>query len=159
MNQGILKGWEKWTDLPPIFISELLNRYGLISWRLLLHFIFVVFFANDLQVDLVLARNIALLLEQQSGIPIKYCIEVASRRLDSTMTYSTRAPNTKRMHANIQASIAVSPSALGVLVVTLLKMLTSTRNRVTRRAILPGITSIGIRNEIQDTITKRPREE
>ena len=74
------------------------------------------------------------------------------------MTYSTRAPNTKRMHANIQASIAVSPSALGVLVVTLLKMLTSTRNRVTRRAILPGITSIGIKNEIQDTITKRPRE-
>ena len=50
-----------------------------------MHFIFVVFFANDLQVDLVLARNIALLLEQQCGIPTKYCIEVASRRLDSTM--------------------------------------------------------------------------
>ena len=50
-----------------------------------MHFIFVVFFANDLQVDLVLARNIALLLEQQSGIPIKYCIKVASRRLDSTL--------------------------------------------------------------------------
>ena len=50
-----------------------------------MHFIFVVFFANDLQVDLVLARNIALLLEQQCGIPTKYCIEVASRRLDSMM--------------------------------------------------------------------------
>ena len=71
-------------------------------------------------------------------------------------TYSIRAPNTKRMQANIQASMAVRPSALGVLVVTLLKMLTSTRNKVTRRAILPGITSIGMRNDIQDTITNRP---
>ena len=71
-------------------------------------------------------------------------------------TYSIRAPNTNRMHANIHASIAVSPSALGVLVVTLLKMLTKTRNRVTSRAILPGITSIGIRNEIQLTMTKSP---
>ena len=33
----------------------------------------------------MLARNIALLLEQQCGIPTKYCIEVASRRLDSMM--------------------------------------------------------------------------
>ena len=67
-----------------------------------------------------------------------------------------RAPNTKSMQANIQASMAVSPSALGVLVVTVLKMLTRTRKRVTRRAIRPGITSIGIRNEIHDTITNRP---
>ena len=72
------------------------------------------------------------------------------------ITYSTRAPNTKRIQANIQASMAVRPSALGVLVVTLLKMLTSTRNRVTRRAIRPGMTSMGMRNEIQDTITNRP---
>ena len=72
-------------------------------------------------------------------------------------TYSTSAPNTKRMHANIHASMAVSPSALGVLVVTLLKILTSTRKRVTRRAILPGITSIGMRNDIQDTITNNPK--
>ena len=63
------------------------------------------------------------------------------------------------MHANIQASIAVRPSALGVLVVTVLKMLTSTRNRVTSSAIRPGITSIGIRNEIHDTITKSPKYE
>ncbi len=34
--------------------------------------------------------------------------------------------------------MAVSPSALGVLVVTVLKMLTSTRKRVTSRAIRPG---------------------
>ena len=60
------------------------------------------------------------------------------------------------MQANIQASIAVSPSALGVLVVTVLKMLTNTRNKVTSRAILPGITSMGMRKDIQDTITKRP---
>ena len=71
-------------------------------------------------------------------------------------TYSTKAPNTKRMQANIQASMAVRPSALGVLVVTLLKMLTSTRNRVTRRAILPGMMSAGMGNEIQETITQRP---
>ena len=55
----------------------------------------------------------------------------------------TRAPNTKSIQESIQASIAVSPSALGVLVVTVLKMLTSTRNKVTRSAILPGIMSGG----------------
>ena len=60
------------------------------------------------------------------------------------------------MQANIQASMAVRPSALGVLVVTLLKMLTNTRNKVTSKAILPGITSMGMRNDIQDTITNRP---
>ena len=63
------------------------------------------------------------------------------------------------MQANIQASIAVSPSAFGVLVVTVLKMLTSTRNKVTRRAILPGMTSIGMRNDIQDTITNKPSKQ
>ena len=52
--------------------------------------------------------------------------------------------------------MAVRPSALGVLVVTLLKMLTSTRNKVTKRAILPGMTSMGMRKDIQETITKRP---
>ena len=46
-------------------------------------------------------------------------------------------PNTKRMQASIQISIAVRASALGELVVTLLKMFTSTRNKVIRRAILP----------------------
>ena len=61
------------------------------------------------------------------------------------------------MHANIQASIAVRPSALGVFVVTVLKMLTKTRNKVTNNPILPGITSMGIRKEIQDTITNSPK--
>ena len=73
-------------------------------------------------------------------------------------TYSISAPKTKRMHANIHASMAVRPSALGVLVVTLLKMLTNTRNKVTRRPILPGITSMGMRNDIQDTITNKPAD-
>jgi hypothetical protein len=43
-----------------------------------------------------------------------------------------------------------------VLVVTVLKMFTRTRNRVTSRAIRPGITSIGMRKEIQETITNMP---
>ena len=47
------------------------------------------------------------------------------------------SPNTKRMQANIQISIAVSVSAFGEFVVTLLKMLTSTRKSVIKRAILP----------------------
>ena len=52
--------------------------------------------------------------------------------------------------------MAVSPSALGVLVVTLLKMLTKTRKRVTNMAIRPGITSGGTRKEIHEVITNRP---
>jgi hypothetical protein len=35
-------------------------------------------------------------------------------------------------------------------------MFTRTRNRVTSRAIRPGITSIGMRKEIQETITNMP---
>ena len=61
--------------------------------------------------------------------------------------------NTKRMHANIQASIAVRPSALGVLVVTVLKMLTRTRNTVMSKAMRPGILSGGMRKLIQETLT------
>ena len=49
------------------------------------------------------------------------------------------SPKTNRMQANIQASMAVKPSALGVLVVTVLKILTNTRKRVTSRAIRPKI--------------------
>ena len=55
--------------LPPVFLCQLLDRYSLISWRLLLHFIFVVFLADDLEVDLVLSRDISLLLEQERGVP------------------------------------------------------------------------------------------
>ena len=73
-------------------------------------------------------------------------------------TYSIKAPKTNNIQANIHASMAVRPSALGVLVVTVLKILTSTRNSVTKSAILPGMTSIGIRNEIHETITKRPKK-
>ena len=46
-------------------------------------------------------------------------------------------PNTNRMHASIQISIAVNPSAFGEFVLILLKMLMRTRKRVMRRAILP----------------------
>ena len=56
----------------------------------------------------------------------------------------------------IQIICRYIPSALGVLVVTVLKMLTRTRKRVTRRAILPGITSGGTTKLIHETTTKRP---
>lgn len=72
------------------------------------------------------------------------------------MAYSIKAPKTNKMQANIQASMAVNPSALGVLVVTVLKMLTRTRKMVIRSVIRPGTTSGGIRNEIQDTMTNIP---
>ena len=39
---------------------------------------------------------------------------------------------------------------------TVLKMLTRRRKRMTRRPIRPPISSIGIRNEIQDTRTNKP---
>jgi hypothetical protein len=45
---------------------------------------------------------------------------------------------------------------LGALAVTELNILTRTRKRVTSRAILPGTTSGGTMNEIQETTTKRP---
>lgn len=53
--------------------------------------------------------------------------------------------------------MAVRPSAFGVFVVTVLKMFTSTRKSVTKSPILPGITSMGIRKDIQDTITNNPK--
>ena len=55
--------------------------------------------------------------------------------------YSPSAPKTKMMQAMTQASMAVSPSALGELVWIVLKMLISTRKMVTSRVIRPGITS------------------
>ena len=72
------------------------------------------------------------------------------------MSSPTRAPNTNKRQDSIQISIAVKPSALGVLVVTVLKMLTSTRKRVIRSAMRPGITSGGTTKLIQDTTTNRP---
>lgn len=37
-------------------------------------------------------------------------------------------------------------------------MLTRTRKRVTRRDILPGTTSMGMRKDIQDTTTNNPEQ-
>ena len=51
-----------------------------------------------------------------------------------------KAPNTKKMQTSIQAAMAVIPSTLGEFVVTMLKMLMSTRNRVISMAIRPGTT-------------------
>ena len=45
----------------------------------------------------------------------------------------------------------------GVVVTTQVKMVTRRRRRVTRSPILPPISSDGIRNEIQETTTNRPK--
>ena len=47
-------------------------------------------------------------------------------------------PNTNRIQASIQISIAVKPSAFGELVVMLLKILIKTRNSVINNAIRPA---------------------
>ena len=60
------------------------------------------------------------------------------------------------MHAIRYVSIAVNPSALGMLVVMVLKMLTRTRNTVMSSVIRPGTMSGGMRKLIQDTTTNRP---
>ena len=67
-----------------------------------------------------------------------------------------RAPNTKTIQMMTNDSIAVRPSALGMLLVMLLKMLTRTRNTVTRIVILPGTLSGGTRKLIQETMTNMP---
>ena len=76
--------------------------------------------------------------------------------LSNSPAYSMRAPNTKRTQTMTQASMAVRPSALGMLVVIVLKMLTRTRKTVTRRVIRPGTMSGGTRKEIHDTMTNIP---
>ena len=58
------------------------------------------------------------------------------------------------MHASIHISIAVSVSAFGELVVTLLKMLTSTRNSVISSAMRPGTGNI---TSDSDLNTRTPR--
>ena len=74
----------------------------------------------------------------------------------------TRAPNTKSTHTITHASIAVRPSALGMFVVMVLKILTRTRKTVMRSVILlnkqylPGTKSGGIRKLIQLTMTNMP---
>ena len=72
------------------------------------------------------------------------------------VAYSSRARKTKNMQAIIQEAIAVIPSTFGETLVMVLKMLVSTRNRVTKRAIRPGTTSGGIRKLTHDTTTNRP---
>ena len=58
--------------------------------------------------------------------------------------YSKRAPHINKIQAIIQADIEVSDVVLGDWVVTLMKIFTITKNNVTIKVILPGITSDGI---------------
>ena len=62
----------------------------------------------------------------------------------------------RRQHAVLNKEGTCLPFALGVFVVTLLKMLTRTRKRVMSRAIRPGITSGGTTKLIQETTTNSP---
>ncbi len=113
-----------------------------------------------------------------------YCVTLTFKEY-KIPAYSKRAPKTKNMQAIIQEEMAVIPkikliqiactvlihglmlyrtvnplgmvpSTFGELLVIVLKMLVSTRNRVTRRAILPGMTSGGIRKLTHETTTNRP---
>ena len=52
--------------------------------------------------------------------------------------------------------LPVRPSALGILVVMVLKMLTSTRKTVTKSVMRPGTISGGTKKLIQETITNIP---
>ena len=105
---------------------------------------------------------------------------VPTRRMKVNTALPIKAPKTKSTHPITQASIAVSPvriritiifhlsdyafdnvvlfkpSALGIFVVMVLKILTRTRNIVMRSVILPGTTSGGMRKLIQETITNMP---
>ena len=55
--------------LPPVLLVQLLDRDGLVSGGLLLDLVLVVLLADDLQVDLVLTRDVPLLLKQQCRVP------------------------------------------------------------------------------------------
>ena len=71
------------------------------------------------------------------------------------IAYSRRTQKTWRMHITTHVSTAVKPSDLGALAVTLLKMLTNTRNRVTRRAIRPAKTKCIIKSTVSRQNQKR----
>ena len=60
------------------------------------------------------------------------------------LPYSNKAPHINIIQAIIQADIEVSDVVFGDCVVTLMKMFTITKNNVTIKVILPGITSDGI---------------
>ena len=64
-----------------------------------------------------------------------------------------RARKTKIIQTMMKASIAVRPSAFGMLFVMLLKMLTRQRKTVTRIVILPGTLSGVTKKLIQMTRT------
>ena len=70
--------------------------------------------------------------------------------------YSSSARKTKNIQAIIQDDMAVIPSTLGDTFVIVLKILVSTRKRVTSKAILPGTTSGGMTKLTQDTATNKP---
>ena len=70
--------------------------------------------------------------------------------------YSRSARKTKNMQAIIQDAIAFIPSTFGETFVIVLKILVSTRKRVTSNAILPGTTSGGITKLTHDTATNNP---
>ena len=63
----------------------------------------------------------------------------------SIPAYATKAPNTKIRQENTHADTALNPSETGELEMRLLKILITTKKRVTRSAILPGITSGSIK--------------
>ena len=55
--------------LPPVLLIQLLDSDGLVSRGFLLDLVLVVLFTDYLEVDLVLTRDVPLLLQQQSGVP------------------------------------------------------------------------------------------
>ena len=59
--------------------------------------------------------------------------------------YARRAPNTKRMHERIHAVSALNPSTLGEATAIVLKMLISTKNKVTKSVMRAATTSGSIK--------------
>ena len=55
--------------IPPVFLRQLLHGNRLVGRRLLLHLVLEVLLADNLQVDLVLAGDVSLLLEQDGSVP------------------------------------------------------------------------------------------
>ena len=66
-------------------------------------------------------------------IPVPLILDIT---INPEFVSPIKAPNTKRTQTMTQDSIAVRPSALGMFVVIVLKILTRTRNTVINRVIL-----------------------
>ena len=62
------EGDEEELVYPPVFLRQLLQRHGR-RGRPLLHLVLEVVLAHDLDVHAVLAGDVALLLEQDGGVP------------------------------------------------------------------------------------------